>query len=180
MNELSTKDRALVLLFGVTVGTLGSGLIGAGIWRSVDQPWANGFYLWSGAGMWLGYCAAVALVKPRERAIPQLYNATTIQVTEQGGKVGTIGRFPVTPDKMQLLARGLHDGDSLTEAVWLRRGFTRNDIAEVRSELIKRGWLEWRSPGTPQRGVVLTRQGAAVMRYLAGIPPATPPGYVSR
>jgi len=77
-------------------------------------------------------------------------------------------------DQAQLseLARGLSAGKPFTLGAWTGAGrsFSRSEFEQLRHELISRGLVVWRNPGSPAQGVTLTAAGRAVMRYLAGLP----------
>jgi hypothetical protein len=80
--------------------------------------------------------------------------------------------LPVSIDQVRSLADGLMNGATFSEAQWTGSGrpFTRGEFSALRAELIRRGLAAWNSPGTPARGVVLTKPGKAMMRYMCDLP----------
>jgi len=84
--------------------------------------------------------------------------------------------LPCTPEQASELARGLLAGRSFSEADWTGQGrpFTRPQFRELRGVLLERGILCWRSPDTPQQGVMLTVAGRQVFRRLGEELPLSP------
>lgn len=91
-----------------------------------------------------------------------------------GGRNLEFCDLPATPEQLSTLAHGLLEGGAtLSESHWTGSGgtFTRAQFAALRAELLKRGLVAWNSPGTPARGVTLTRPGKAAMRVFAAEAP---------
>ncbi|MBN2549684.1 MAG: hypothetical protein JXB15_11030 [Anaerolineales bacterium] len=90
--------------------------------------------------------------------------------------------LPASREQLAALAHGLLEGGAtLSESHWTGSGgtFTRSQFAALRSELLKRGLVAWNSPGTPARGVCLTRPGKAAMRAFASETPSPTVGHWS-
>lgn len=94
--------------------------------------------------------------------------AVRVEVIEDEGRKGTFASLPASTDQLATLARGLLiQKKSLSDQTWAGSGrpFSRPAFQMLKSELLARGLAAWNSPGTPARGMTLTRPGQAVMRY---------------
>jgi hypothetical protein len=164
--------------FGLTLGVVA-------VLAGWPKPWAWALITWLliQAGAWL-----FLLRDWRKIVLYRLENAlqrdltgdlvignpqtVKIELSENEGRSVKFINLPGDPESLAELARGVLNGSTLAESNWTKNGrpFTRYQFAELRSELIRRGLAEWNSPGTPARGVCLTRTGRAVMAYLAKAP----------
>lgn len=105
---------------------------------------------------------------------PENQVITRLEIVKDEGRSTSFLDLPATPEELAKLAQGVLEGRALTESNWVgsRNLFTRARFSELRDKLIKRGVLCWNSPGTPARGVTLTRPGKAVFQHLASNSPA--------
>ena len=142
-------------------------------WR---LPWL--FALASGAGAaFVWYWSTVVLWRrsayPQpETTLPDRPRQTPIvrvEVTKDDGRTLEFIDLPANPDQLISLARGVLEGQTLSESAWTGAGqpFTRAEFSSLRGELIRRGLACWNNPQTPARGVSLTRGGMAAMRTFA-------------
>jgi hypothetical protein len=147
---------------------------GAG-WR---LPWL--FALATGAGaavVW--YWSTVVLWRrsayPQPEstlpAQPKQTPVVRVEVLKDDGRSMEFIDLPANPDQLISLARGVLQGQTLSESAWTGAGqpFTRAEFASLRGELIRRKLAVWNNPQTPARGVSLTRGGVAAMRTFAAM-----------
>jgi len=92
------------------------------------------------------------------------------------GRSTLIYSLPASQEQLTTLARAVLSGATLNELSFSSI-FTRSEWRQLRDELIRRNLAAWRNPGAPAQGVVLTRTGEAVMRYLADTSPTLKPGH---
>lgn len=161
---------AQALVTGLLAGIIAAAL--GGPWL----PWAAGIALLTWLVLLVKWGDLVAwLVHPApEPPTPTI----RIAVTQENGHIGALAELKgFDLDQLAQLARGLQEGQTFSEAAWTGadRPFTRAQFHELRGIFLSRGWAAWRSPGTPARGVVLTRPGQAVTRYLSGADTITTP-----
>jgi hypothetical protein len=120
-----------------------------------------------GVGSVLGHVGTLAILQPRKEKkrtfATETYRVSTVS---EDGQRGIFGTFPISRDRLKILAMGLMEGRSFTEAVWLGT-YTRREFTMIREEMVARGWARWRNPLYPQRGLELTKAGEAWLRYLA-------------
>jgi hypothetical protein len=144
-------------------------------WR---LPWL--FALATGAGaavLW--YWSTVALWRrsayPQpETTLPDQPRQTPVvrvEVLKDDGRGMEFIDLPANPDQLINLARGVLQGQTLSESSWTGSNgiFTRSEFSALRGELLKRGLACWNNPQTPARGVSLTRGGLAAMRTFAAM-----------
>lgn len=96
-----------------------------------------------------------------------------VEVIEDGGRHGIYAQLPATEYQLATLARGLlQDNQTLADQVWTGKGrpFDRPTFTALKNELLARGLASWNSPGTPARGLHLTKTGTAVFRYFLNTP----------
>lgn len=88
---------------------------------------------------------------------------------ENGSHHTQIADLNASPDQLVQLAQGLLQGQTFSESVWCGAGrpFSKSEFHQLRTALIKRGWVTMRNPHAPAQGFCLTRPGAAVMRSFA-------------
>lgn len=97
---------------------------------------------------------------------------TTLRVEVAAGPKLSYLDLPIDESSLVIFAKAIIDGSSLTESAWLGSGLfrSRNAWVSFRDVLVKRGWLEWNSPGTPARGLHLTPPGRAALKYISDYP----------
>jgi hypothetical protein len=80
-----------------------------------------------------------------------------------------IADIDASPDQLRQLAEGLLQGQTFSEGAWTGAGrpFSKAEFHQLRTALVKRGWVTMRNPNAPAQGFCLTRPGAAVMRSFA-------------
>jgi len=132
------------------------GAIGAAAW------W------WTSVTMWRRAAYQVDALQPEPRPEPR---PEPIRVELTDGKDWQFIDLPASVDQLTTLARGVLQGQTLSESAWTGGGqpFTRAEFASLRGELIRRGLASWNNPKTPARGVSLTRGGLAAMRTFASL-----------
>lgn len=146
---------------------MAAGAAGAGVWIWQLQAWTD--HLRQEVRWLTGDQAA----EPMPMAAPEPIPAAPFKVhlTHDDNRTIEIIDLPTTPEKLAQLARAVLDGGTFSEAQWTGSGapFTRAEFGQLRTELIRRHLLAWAAPGTPARGVVLTRPGQAAFRYFASL-----------
>lgn len=111
----------------------------------------------------------VQVLEPEEPA----FQPSTVRIElieqENGALRGDFLELPATFEQLRLLASGVASGVPLTEHAWTgaRRPFTKAQFHELRSELVKRGWCNWRNVNAPAQGVEVSRVGRRVFHYLS-------------
>lgn len=110
---------------------------------------------------------------------PEIPEPATVRLELTDGPNTTIAQLPASPEQLRRLAAGVLAGGTLAEATWTGHGrpFSRGQFGQLRAELINRGLANWNSPGTPARGISLTRGGLAAMRQFATMQPGSPTGH---
>ena len=173
--RISSPERLAVA--GFLVCGLSGGLLGLSIAYATSVPSSVTITLGSGIGGVMSYAGTLLLLrvpKPQKETSRQYTSETVrVPVIQADGMSGQYAHFPVGRDRLAILASGLTEGKKFTEAVWLGV-FTRKEYTAIREEMIDRKWARWRSDISTQRGVEITPQGRAVMRYLSGQNPPLP------
>jgi len=108
---------------------------------------------------------------------PQVVKIQVTDVKESGHvEIHNID-LPTTPQKLSALAQGLLNGMSCSEKTWTGAGkpFSSPEFRSLRTEMLRRGILEYVSPKDPRQGIQLTKVGRAVMRHYSDLPSPTPP-----
>jgi hypothetical protein len=83
--------------------------------------------------------------------------------------------LPVDLERLQVLAAGVLDGTTLSEANWTPELFSRHEFSKLKAAMVRRGLAAHRSARDPARGIVLTRPGEAAFRWLASMYDDDPP-----
>lgn len=118
-------------------------------------------------GKWYSlFWASEVTREPGTQEEPVARSVVSLELHQEGS--WAFADLPGTADQVQELARGLLNGRQFSEADWCGHGrpFTRPQFRELRSVLVERGILAWRSPQFPQQGVMLTVAGRQVFRRL--------------
>lgn len=77
--------------------------------------------------------------------------------------------LPASGDQLRALAVGVSRGMTLAESVWTGAGrpFSRQQFAELRAELLRRGLAFWINQNSPSQGWKLNSAGAHVLKAFA-------------
>jgi hypothetical protein len=99
-----------------------------------------------------------------------------VRISENNGQHETRGTLPMSLDQAQTLARGLLDGQPITERRWAgpEKPFSSAGWRTLRDELVRRGMLIAISDRDPRTGFRLTRAGKAAMEALVRDDPPAP------
>ena len=147
---------------GVTVGAL-SGLYA---WRGLLDDWRG-----------LLYGVDDGTYIPPERDIgPATMQPVQVELLSENGNRGQYANLPASPEQLIELGRGIASGDSFSVSRWTgsHGGFSRGEFEALRGELLKLGWLEWRSDRSNSQGVEITKAGGAVFRHFASMSTSPP------
>jgi len=132
-----------------------SGIVVLGVWALTVGKWYSLFW-------------ASEVTRPVDQVDDQVTRSVvSVELHNQGR--WAFADLPATADQVSQLARGLLAGRSFSEGEWCGQGqpFTRPEYRALRSELVERGLVVWRSPGHPQQGTQLTLAGRQVFRRLS-------------
>lgn len=90
-----------------------------------------------------------------------------IELSTDNGRSVDYCDLPITLRELIELSVGLCDGATFSDAAWTGKGnlFPRAKFSRLRVALLKRGLIQWNTPGTPARGVSITRAGWACFRH---------------
>ena len=105
------------------------------------------------------------------------------EVSEDGYPRMQTANFPVSPEDLTKLARGLLAGRPFSEGEWCGDGkpFSKKQFKAMRTEMLQRKLIKLRNPkpGGGSQGFILTKSGEATMKRLVelaqGQPSPTPP-----
>lgn len=154
-----TRALALALVF--------LSVIPAGIWLYWTWRWLNAMALLSrSAGMQMEMEESpdqnVTVWMPAEKEGPYLHR--------------TRADLPASTEQLQRLGTGIVAGKSFTESAWVgsTNVFNREQFVAIRDEMVHRHMAEWVSIDSPARGVRITAQGMAAMRFFAQAASPTP------
>lgn len=136
---------------GVTVGSLS----GLWAWNKLLDDWRTLLY---------------GVEYETETEMNQAEPVTIELLTDQGRR-GQYASLPATQEQLMQLGSGITAGDAFTVGRWTGNGapFSRSEFEQLRGELLKLGWVEWKSDRNHANGVQITRGGAAVMRHFASM-----------
>jgi hypothetical protein len=181
--ERSEPSQGLWPVYGVLLLSLGSGLVvavGVGLlalalrWPVKVVLVASGVVV---LVVWLARLATVdqvgrkteVITPVQDEARPTPPQVLTVEVFDPVRKHVALLDLPGGPDALAELAHGLLAGRTFSEADWTGQGrpFTRATFRDLRGQLLERGLLCWRRPGSPAQGVVLTTVGRHVFARLA-------------
>ncbi len=174
---------------GVTFALLFALAYGLASWQAWQDPGVLGLFFGAAGALaiWLSgvlawrravygdnepiYYPAPRIVEPARSVHVELSQ------TQDGAHRLNFIDLPARYDQLEILARGLLDGATLSEAQWSggQGVFTRAEFSQLRAELIRRGLARWNNPNTPARGAALTPAGRAVMRQFSMMAESPPP-----
>jgi len=99
------------------------------------------------------------------------YQPVRVSLISDDGRQGQFANLPATADQLMRLGAGVAAGEGFTVARWTGAGgpFSRGQFERLRAELLRQGWLVWRSDHSTSQGVDVTRGGMAVFRYFASM-----------
>lgn len=143
------------ILAGVVAGAAG----GLAVWAYQVAAWRR-----------VTYHQEDTVFYPEEDEPPRC-EVSTIRLEIAEGRRLTFAELPCDEGQLRRLAAGVLQGLPMSESTWTGTGktFSRAQFSDVRAELLRRGLIAWTSPGTPARGVQLTRPGRAAFAHLAGL-----------
>lgn len=146
---------------GVTVGSLAS----LKAWGSLLDDWRSLLY-----GIEPDSPAAAA------DNLPEITQPVRVELFSDNGNRGQFANIPASMDQLVELGRGIAAGDSFSVSRWTGAHgiFSRGEFESLRGELLKLGWLEWRSDRSNSQGVDVTRAGGAVFRHFASMTSSPP------
>jgi hypothetical protein len=121
-------------------------------------------------GRWLAAEYGGAVVFEPDQTLP--VDVVRVELRSDQGRAGQWINLPANLDQLRTLAGGLLAGVSFSESAWCGWGkpFTKDELHELRDELVLRGLVRWRNPLYPAQGLELTGPGRAVMRKLSPSP----------
>ena len=142
---------------GVTVGSLA----GLHSWRGLLNDWRSLLYGIEQES------EALTVIEPEP---------VRVELYSDNGYRGRYANLPASPEQLIELGQGITEGESFSVARWTgyNAPFSRGEFEQLRGELLKLGWLEWRSSKDNARGVQVTRGGAAVFRHFASMSSSHP------
>lgn len=150
--------------------TLGAACAGGSVWFWQLKTWTDCVKLEAG---WLAGVNEPAPEPAYYEPAPAPVEPLQVHLHSEDNKTIEILDLPVDVDRLaQLAAAVINVGpEALSEAQWTGSGgiFTRGEFQKLRTELVRRGLLAWNLPGTPQRGLSITRPGRAAFRHFASL-----------
>jgi hypothetical protein len=90
--------------------------------------------------------------------------------TDEHGHHWQFADLVVDQSKLINFAKDIEAGHSFSERTARRSGITQDELKDLRSEFIRKGWANWNNPKRPQQGVTLSRNGKAIIREIARAP----------
>lgn len=164
------------IITGIILALISWGVI---LEAGLDYDWiiltiaavSGGWVYWSGVLAWRRNAYGEP-ERPEQQLVYQQVEPRTIRVQIAEGSRISLVELPVSEDQLIQFARGVVEGQPLSETQWTGRGrlFLKPDFVALRDELIRRGWLGWVSPGTPARGCAPTAAGRRVFQHIAAYP----------
>lgn len=150
---------------GLIAGVLTMLLTIAFVWFRQLEDWRE--LVWS-----LESSLAVDLDRDGIKGDPdQVVNTVRVELVRDEGRRVQIADIPTDPARLADFARGILDGQPISERQWSGAGalFSQNEFRAVRDAFMARGWLRWVDARYPQQGIELSPAGRAALRGLAGV-----------
>lgn len=101
---------------------------------------------------------------------PALPEKVRVEVIQDEGRRGDFIDLPASAEKLKALANGIvNQNRQFALSLWVGNHgiFSRSEFENLRAVMLERGLARWKNDKSQNQGVELTRQGLAVMRYLA-------------
>ena len=99
---------------------------------------------------------------------PETVRVEVASTNTEGYQALVYADLPGTLSQLRTFACGVLSGRGLAEAAWIGRNgiYSRGQYAQLREELLRRGWVEWRNVNAPAQGLDLTESGEAVFEQI--------------